>query len=36
MKQSDQDDTMTNAEMASWFTLACLVYMLLWNVLQNG
>lgn len=36
MKQSDQDDTMTNAEMASYFSIAMLVYMLLWNVLQNG
>lgn len=35
MKQFEHE-TMTNAEMASWFSLACLVYMLLWNVLQNS
>jgi hypothetical protein len=34
MKQFE-NDTMTNAEMASWFSFAMLLYMLLWNVLQS-
>lgn len=32
----NDNETMTNAEMASYFSIAMLIYMLLWNVLQNG
>lgn len=31
----EDNETMTNAEIASWVSFAGMLYMLLWNVLQT-